>query len=69
VHYEYADEAERDPKTAEWTDSKGAVVYAAYYEYMFDHHQNWIRRDIRIVSPDHPDPTLYETDSRTITYW
>ena len=69
VHYEYIDEAERDPKTAEWTDSKGGVVYAAYYEYVFDSHKNWIRRDIRIVSPNHPDPTLYETDSRTITYW
>ena len=69
VHYEFIDESKKDPRSAEWRDSEGKVVYAAYYEYVYDSHKNWIHRDVWIVSPEHPDRTLYETDSRTITYW
>jgi hypothetical protein len=69
VHYDFADPAMEKPKSAEWRDSTGKLVYGAYYEYQFDSHENWTYRKVWIVSPDDPNRTLYETNSRTITYW
>lgn len=68
IHYEFADKAQRHPVGAEWKDANGNLRYAAYYQYAFDSHANWVRREILIVSPEHPDRTPYETDTRTITY-
>jgi hypothetical protein len=68
IHYEFANEAKREPISAEWKDANGKLIYAAYYDYVFDSHGNWVRREVWIISPSHPDRTLYETDTRTITY-
>jgi len=69
IHYEYAGKARRNPTSAEWRDSNGKLLYAAYYEYQFDSEGNWTHRKIWVRSPDLPNRTLYETDSRDITYW
>lgn len=69
IHYEFVDKAKRDPSSAEWKDQDGKLIYAAYYNYVFDGLRNWVRRDVWIISPTHPERTLYETDIRTIAYW
>ena len=69
IHYEYADEEKRHPLSAEWRDASGKLLYAAYYEYVWDDHKNWTRRDVWVLSPKQPEQTLYETDVRTIRYW
>jgi hypothetical protein len=69
IHYEFVDEAKKHPLSAEWKDANGKLIYAAYYEYVFDSHANWVRREVWIISPRHPNRTFYETDIRTITYW
>jgi hypothetical protein len=69
IHHVYADATKRDLKSAEWRDSNGTLQYAAYYEYEFDAQKNWTHRKVWVVTPELPDKTLYETDSRTITYW
>jgi hypothetical protein len=55
--------------SAEWKDANCKLIYAAYYEYVFDSHASWVRREVWIISPRHPDRTFYEADIRTITYW
>ncbi len=69
IHYEFVDKAKRQPLSAEWKDANDKLIYAAYYEYVFDSHGNWVRREVWIISPSHPNRTFYETDMRTITYW
>jgi len=69
IHYEFLDSAKRMPRSAEWRDSDGKLFYAAYYEYELDSQQNWVKRTIQIRTPEVPERTLYETDTRTITYW
>jgi hypothetical protein len=61
--------SQKAPLSAEWKDANGKLIYAAYYEYVFDSHGNWVRREVWIISPSHPNRTFYETDIRTITYW
>jgi hypothetical protein len=68
VHYEFVDEAKKHPLSAEWKDANGKLIYAAYYEYVFDSQGNWVRREVWIISPSHPNRTFYETDIRNITY-
>ena len=58
-----------DLKSAEWRDGDGKLLYAAYYDYEFDSHRNWTRRSIWVISPELPERTLYEEDTRIIVYW
>jgi hypothetical protein len=69
IHFEYADATNHDPVSAEWKDSDGKLLYAAYYKYTFDGQKNWISRTIWVRSPSLSTRTLYENDSRSITYW
>jgi hypothetical protein len=69
IHYDYADHGKRNPVSVEWRDAAGDLQWAAYYEYAFDSNRNWIHRKVWVVSPDQPQRTLYEEDSRTIIYW
>ena len=69
VHYEYLDSKRRNPLSAEWLDSQGNLRGAVYYEYGIDSFRNWTTRKVWVQSPELPVRTLYETDSRTITYW
>jgi hypothetical protein len=56
-------------KSAEWRDGAGKLLYAAYYDYEVDSRRNWTRRSIWVVSPELPERTLYEEDTRTLVYW
>jgi hypothetical protein len=69
VHYEYLDGDKRNPLGAEWRDSEGNLLYAAYYEYETDSFHNWTARKIWVLTPELPERTLYEADVRAITYW
>jgi hypothetical protein len=69
IHYVYFDDKKRLYQSAEWRDSDGNLRYAAYYAYEFDSNDNWTRRTVSVVTPELTDRTLYETDTRTITYW
>lgn len=69
VHYTYADSTKLNPTSVEWRDSEGTLRYAAYYQYEFDDHHNWTTRTIWVLSPEIPERTLYETDTRVIGYW
>ncbi|MGD0629021.1 MAG: hypothetical protein ABR987_06705 [Terracidiphilus sp.] len=70
AHYEYLDPAKkRNPASAEWRDSSGKLLYAAYYEYEVDSAGNWTHRRVSVFPSGEGDRALYEEDSRTITYW
>jgi len=69
VRFEYLSPHKRNPKSIEWRDSDGHLLYAGYYEYDLDSFQNWTHRRVFVVSRELPDRTLYEEDSRVVTYW
>jgi hypothetical protein len=69
VHYEYLDPPKRNPTSAEWRDSDGNLLFAAYYEYEIDSFRNWTHRRVSVWESDQDKRTLYEEDSRTIDYW
>lgn len=70
VRYTYAtNSAHRFPATAEWRDGLGKLQYATWCEYEFDDYHNWTKRTVWVLSPQIPNRTLYETDTRNITYW
>jgi len=69
VHYAYADSTKQNPMSVEWRNSDGMLLYAAYYQYDFDAQHNWTKRSVWVLSPEIPERTLYETDTRVITYW
>ena len=69
VHYVYLDANRRNPKSVEWRDESGELLYAAYYDYELDSHRNWTHRTIRVWSKSLGEQKLYETDSRVISYW
>ena len=70
VHYTYADSSSHQfPTTAEWRNDSGKLQYASWCEYEFDDQHNWTKRTVWILSPETPERTLYETDTRTMTYW
>ncbi|MGA7245859.1 MAG: hypothetical protein WBX19_21935 [Terracidiphilus sp.] len=69
VHFEYAGPGKLNPTTAEWRDASGNLTLGAYCKYEFDEFQNWTKRTVQVWSPDLRQRTLYETDTRTITYW
>jgi hypothetical protein len=69
VHYVYLDPKDRNPESAERSDASGNLLYAVYYEYEMDSHRNWTRRKVWAWSTKLGDRKLYESDSRSITYW
>lgn len=69
VRYVYLDAKRRNPQSVEWRDESGQLLYGAYYEYEIDAHRNWTHRVIRVWSQSLGERKLYETDSRTISYW
>jgi len=69
IHYEYLDPHKRNMRSGEWRDAQGKLLYGVYYEYEIDSFRNWIRRQVWVLSPDLGERTLYEIDSRKITYW
>jgi hypothetical protein len=69
VHYVYLDAKRRNPKSVEWRDESGDLLYAAYYEYDVDSYRNWMHRTIFVWSKALGERKLYKTDSRVISYW
>jgi len=69
VHYEYANAAKQNPASAEWRDTRGNLLYGAYYTYQFDEHGNWTHREVSVWSAKLGARTVYETDDRLIAYW
>jgi hypothetical protein len=59
----------RNPISAEWRDSEGNLLFAAYYNYEMDSFRNWTYRQVWVWTPDLGDRALYETDFRGIAYW
>lgn len=68
VHYEYLDPKKRNPLSAEWRDSNGNLRFAVYYDYDVDSLRNWTYRRVWVWSTDLGKRSLYEIDSREITY-
>jgi hypothetical protein len=68
-HGVYLDDARHNPTMTEILSDDGRPIVWAYYEYQMDGHQNWISRKIWVQQQEQGERTLYETDSRTITYW
>jgi hypothetical protein len=69
IRYQFVAPKSHHPKSAEWRDGAGKLLYAAYYDYEFDSHRNWTRRSISVISPELPERTLYEEDTRILVYW
>jgi hypothetical protein len=67
-HGIYLDAAKHNPSMTEILSDDGKVLFRAYYEYQLDEHENWISRKIWVQSGEQGERTLYETDSRRITY-
>lgn len=57
------------PSRVEWRDGSGALRLAADYEYEIDDYSNWTRRSIWVWTPEISERKLYETGTRTLTYW
>lgn len=68
-HGTYLDAGTHDPMMTEILSDDGKPEARAYYEYVFDEHKNWTSRKVWIQSGEQGERTLYETDTRTITYW
>ena len=70
VHYTYADSSTHlFPATAEQRNDSGKLQNATWCAYEFDDQHNWTKRTVWVLSPETPERTLYETDTRIITYW
>ena len=69
IHYEYQDGDKHTPLSAEWRDAEGNLQLGAYFEYDLDSHHNWTSRRVWVWNPELAKRTLFETDSRVITYW
>jgi hypothetical protein len=68
-HAVYLDKARHNPVMTEIRSDDGKVLCRAYYEYEMDDHENWTRRKVSLQRGAQGERTLYETDSRAITYW
>ncbi len=70
VQFTYANSTTHQfPTTAEWRDGAGKLLYATWCEYEFDDQHNWTKRTVWVLSPEIPERTLYETDTRVLSYW
>jgi hypothetical protein len=68
-HGVYLDAAKHNPSITEILSDDGKLLVRAYYEYQVDEHENWTSRKVWVQAGKQGQRTLYETDSRTITYW
>ncbi len=68
-HSVYLDKAQHNPVMTEIRSDDGKVPCRAYYEYQLDDHENWTSRKVWLQQGEQGERALYETDSRTITYW
>jgi len=68
-HTVYLDKARHNPAMAEIHSADRNVLCRASYEYQMDDHDNWTSRRVWLQQGAQGERTLYETDSRTITYW
>jgi hypothetical protein len=68
-HGVYRDEARHNPSMTEIRSDDGKLLVRAYYEYQMDGHENWTSRKVWVQLGEQGERTLYETDSRTVTYW
>ena len=68
-HFIYLDSAKHNPSLTEIRSDDGRLLVRAYYEYQMDEHENWTSRKVWVQSGEQGERTLYESDSRTITYW
>ena len=69
VRYVYLAAKRRNPQSVEWRDDSGGLLYGAYYDYEIDAQRNWTHRVIWVWSRLLGERKVYETDSRTISYW
>ena len=69
LHGVYLDAARHNPSMTEIRSDDGRLLFSAYYEYQMDQHENWTSRKVWVQSGEQGERTLYEIDSRTITYW
>jgi YD repeat-containing protein len=69
LHAVYLDKARHNPAMTEIRSGDGNVLCRASYEYQMDDHENWTSRKIWLQKGAQGERALYETDSRTITYW
>jgi len=68
-HANYLDAARHNPSMTEIVTSDGKLLVRAFYEYQFDEHDNWTSRKVLVQSREQGERSLYESDSRLITYW
>lgn len=69
VRSEFQSPNKRNLRSMEWRAPDGQLLYGSYCEYELDSFQNWTHRRVFVVSPEQPERTLYEEDSRMIVYW
>lgn len=68
-HGIYLDVAQHNPRVTEIYSNDGTLLFRAFYEYQMDQHENWTSRKVWVQSGEQGERTLFEIDSRTITYW
>lgn len=68
-HAVYQDTAKHNPIMTEIRSDDGKLLDRAFYEYQLDEHRNWTTRRVWVQAGEQGERTLYETDSRTISYW
>jgi hypothetical protein len=68
-HAVYLDPVKHNPIMTEILSDDGRPLVRAFYEYQMDGHENWTTRKVWVQPGEQGERALYETDSRTITYW
>jgi len=65
----FLDKDKHNPTVVEIRADDGKLLGRVRYEYQMDEQENWTARKVWLQEGEQAAPTLYETDSRTITYW
>ena len=68
-HAVYLEAARHNPVMTEILSDSGEPLVRTFYEYQMDGHDNWTGRTVWVQLGEQGERRLYETDSRTITYW
>ncbi len=68
-HPVFLDKDMHNPTMVEIRGDDGKLLGRVRYEYQMDEHENWTARKVWLQEGEQAAPTLYESDSRTITYW
>lgn len=69
VESTFRDDQKRNVARVEFHDSANVLKAAADYEYEFDSVGNWLKRTVRVWTPELGVSELYETNYRVLTYW